>query len=254
MKTLIPIKKAIGLLLFTCCVLVSLKAQEATTTVEPQNEEVAGEESPEPFAPSYGLGAAAGLWAIPAVDLSGQIKPWLGLSLGYNRFDLKYEDQVIETSSYGFGDQSMILNGRFALQNIQFTAHLNAPGAPWLRLQLGAAYSLDEEIYANLAFAESLYMNDFEIKPENVGTIEGRLEEAGTIAPFLGLGLGRLVPKKRVALSLNAGVFYRGEPDITIIGTKLLEDNEHNAEVLEENFSSYKWLPTFNIRLAVRLK
>lgn len=253
MKTTSPLIKTFGFFILVFFLALSASAQEESTEMADENTDETAEVE-EPFQSSYAAGVAGGLWALPAVDFAAQLKPWLGFNLAYNRFDFKYEDEIIETSTYGFGDQSMLLNGRFALQNIQLNANLNAPGAPWLRLQVGAAYNLSEDMYANFAFAESLYMNDFEIKPENVGTIEGRLEQTRSVYPFIGLAFGRLVPKKRIAFSLNTGAFYRGEPDITVIGTKMLVDNESNAEVLEENFSDFKWLPTLNLRLAIKIK
>ncbi|MGK0363342.1 MAG: hypothetical protein ACI85O_000387 [Saprospiraceae bacterium] len=231
-----------------------LHAQSESTSDVVSDEDTMLVDSLPPFSPAFGLGIAGGLWALPAVDFSYQVNSWLGLSLGYNRFDFKIKDKEISTSDYGFGEEKMLINGRFHLQNVQLSAHLSAPKLKWLRLQLGAAINLKEDSYANFAFAESLFLNDLEIKPENVGAIEGRLEESSTLIPYIGLGIGRLVPKKRIAFNLNGGVFYRGAPDFTITGTKMLKGNEHNAEVLEENFKTFKWLPAFNFRLAIRLK
>lgn len=229
----------------------SVIAQETVSSVSLENE-VSDTDSLVPFSPAYGVGVAAGLWAIPSLDFAAQVTPWLGLSLGYNHFDLKFNNTEIETSNYGFGDQTMLLNGRFFLQNLQLNAHLSLPKVSWLRLQLGAGYTLNEDVFANFAFAESVYLNDLEIKPENVGSIESRLQEGASILPFIGLGIGRLLPKKRIGLSLNGGVFYRGEPQFTVIGTEMLEDNNSNAAVLEENFQDFKWLPTLNMRLTIK--
>ena len=81
--------------------------------------------------------------------------------------------------------------------------------------------------------------------------------EANKIAPYLGIGFGRAVPKRRVGLGVKLGVFVLGkEPKLTFTSSNLTRSvDEIEADLQKEindNFPSI--LPSLNVRVMFKLK
>ncbi|WP_109623135.1 hypothetical protein [Sediminitomix flava] len=72
-------------------------------------------------------------------------------------------------------------------------------------------------------------------------------------APYMGIGFGRPVPKRRIGFGLDMGAYYVGSPDARLTGTNLVEAMNSQEEQLRENLSGYEWFPVIKFRLAVRL-
>lgn len=118
----------------------------------------------------------------------------------------------------------------------------------------GLAYVNNTGGNATLKLKDGLNYGDIVLNPDDVGTIDLKMNYTG-IAPYIGFGFGRAVPKKRVGFGVEFGTYYVGGPDISLIATELLEPsaNEQEEAKLEEAFSSFAWLPNIKLKLAVRL-
>lgn len=93
---------------------------------------------------------------------------------------------------------------------------------------------------------------DLIIANEDIGEIDLDVTWSG-IAPYIGFGFGRAVPKKRVGFGLEFGTYYAGGPDVTIVATDMLQNTSEEAEEMEENLASYAWVPRIMARLAIKL-
>ena len=67
------------------------------------------------------------------------------------------------------------------------------------------------------------------------------------------LGFGRAVPNKVVALSVEMGAFYVGEPKVSMTADGLLAGTEESASDLEATMSTYSIIPQINARIAFRI-
>lgn len=91
------------------------------------------------------------------------------------------------------------------------------------------------------------------IEAEDIGKVVFKMDYSG-LAPYLGIGFGRAVPKNLVGVSFEMGTFYLGEPKATIGRTELLAENtEVNLAQFQEDISDYRWYPYINLRVAINL-
>jgi hypothetical protein len=72
------------------------------------------------------------------------------------------------------------------------------------------------------------------------------------VSPYLGLGLGRIVPWKRLSVGLDAGAYFRGKPKTELNATGLLKTNENNQQTLQNNLENKRIWPALNLRVGLR--
>ncbi len=117
----------------------------------------------------------------------------------------------------------------------------------------GASYFFDAGGSINVLYNENIQYGEIELSPEEIGNLTIMLDYAG-LAPYVGFGFGRAVPKRRVGLGIEIGTYYAGSPEVSIAATEMLEPTaEKELAQLEENLSGYAWLPFINLRLVVKL-
>lgn len=130
------------------------------------------------------------------------------------------------------------------------------------KLMGGLTYFFNNEISTDILIDETIYLGedgddadsegDFVFYPEDLGRI-GIDIDWNRIAPYFGFGFGRAVPNKVVALSLEMGAFYVGEPKVGMTADGLLAGTEESASDLEAALSTYSFIPQINARIAFRI-
>ena len=247
-----------GLLSWCCCLLLTLLALPLAA----QNSGfITGKTYKAPpvynsdfnFQPSFAAGLVLGTSSVPGLDVAFQPVPWMYLRLGYHHFRFVVRDREINTSSFGFGDQNILISSDMIFSHVLGTWEAAPTKKHNFRIVLGLGLGLDNRLSGKFEFKDPVMINDLEITPEEIGFIKGVYTTDQVIFPYAGIGVGRSVPSRRINVTCDAGCFYRGAPRFTIESTNLFENNEENAAVLENNFSSWRWQPTINVRLGVRL-
>jgi hypothetical protein len=71
------------------------------------------------------------------------------------------------------------------------------------------------------------------------------------IVPFIGIGIGRAVPKKRFGLSAELGTYYLGSPKLLMEYTGILEmtNIDEALPTIEKNMAGYAFLPYLMVKL-----
>lgn len=101
----------------------------------------------------------------------------------------------------------------------------------------------------------NLHFADYEIPVTPEGTIRADIRTGKNwIKPYLGLGLGRSVPKGNFSFKLEAGLMYQGSYSIEYGGTEFKK-----AKGRSDSFDSHykdlmKWWPVVNFQLVYRFK
>ena len=90
--------------------------------------------------------------------------------------------------------------------------------------------------------------------PEKLGNIEF-VAKGSKIAPYIGIGFGNSVPKYKLGLGLDIGVFYHDRPNFTIVGNGSFTPtaNEENTYIMDNAFKSFAFFPFFNFSVKYRL-
>lgn len=202
------------------------------------------------------VGISTGTNALVGVDLAFHVAPMLNVRVGYNHLTYKALGAKPDFSMIGL----KVPEGK-----IQVDADVNLSNANLLlefapfkkrrfRLVVGASYAPDMYYSSTLSYAGNIALNDMIVSPDEIGMLNVKVTHKSKISPYLGIGIGRAVPTKRVAVGLDLGAYYRDSPVVSIIATKLLAGNVNNETPLNNNLKPYKWFPVVNLRLAVRLK
>lgn len=91
------------------------------------------------------------------------------------------------------------------------------------------------------------------IVPDANGHVDASIRVAG-FRPYLGLGFGRSVPRKRLGFQFDAGVQFWGKPDVYVQENKLDEtEAEGDGGKALKTISKLKVWPVLNFRLVYRI-
>jgi len=183
-------------------------------------------------------------------------------------FDLKYVFNKIISLKTGVETLSVLHDFNFDENDISYGASLNYnTGGLFLLtdlnftknlyLSMGAAInSLNPEIKGQAN--SDLEYGDIIIPADKVGEFSLSLTPAYKISPYAALGFRSFLGKKeRLSYNLETGFYYLGSPNIEIEATGLLAptaDPAHGQEqVLENQFSQYKFYPVVKFGVAIKL-
>lgn len=117
----------------------------------------------------------------------------------------------------------------------------------------GLGYFVEGNLTVRGYNRDGISYKEMTIDPEDIGSVVFKMDYSG-VAPYLGFGFGRAVPKNRVGIGFEIGTFYMGEPEASIVGTDLIAENaEINLQKFQDDISDYRWYPFINLRIAVNL-
>jgi hypothetical protein len=200
----------------------------------------------------WAIGLSAGSNALFGFDVACSVHPLFNVRFGYNYLDLSYKDltpilKAVELPAELGGEVMM------AQSHLTLTAEFTPTRSKIWRLAVGGVFFPKNEISGTVFYTRDLALNDLVISASEVGSMKGTYTTASKIAPYIGIGLGRTVPKKRVGLNVDLGGIYKGEPQLDIQATGLLKGNESNEAILNRNFKPLTWYPVAQLRLAIKL-
>jgi len=98
-----------------------------------------------------------------------------------------------------------------------------------------------------------LVLGDYFIAPDEEGNIDARIRVSG-FRPYLGLGFGRAVPRKRIGCQFDLGVQFWGSPRVVVNGERLEPDRV--GDELDDALSivsRIKVFPVLTFRLVGRI-
>ncbi len=204
------------------------------------------------------LGIQAGSNALGGIDFAINVAKFLNIRLGYNYLALSQPSYKPNLSNFGldFKEIQDVVNiaTKVNFSNANLIAEFLPTKKQRLRLALGVGYMLgSDNIEGKMTTSASVRKDGFEITPSDIGSLSITAATKSKILPYVGIGFGRTIPKKRVSFSVDMGTYYMNSLQFKVSGTEMLSDNAHNGEILTRNLAPYKWYPVGNMRLGVRL-
>lgn len=190
---------------------------------------------------SKGAGADIAFRISPHWHLRGQLN-YLQGSLGQHQFDL---------GSFGLSDNIWLFSGKIR----QHAAEILVDYAvlhEQVRAVVGIGVHPGNRINGTFVLRDSVQFNEVRIAPEEMGQIDASVHYRRLVSPYLGIGLGRVVPWQRLSLALDAGVYFRGKPRTQLDANGLLQTNENNRAQLQNNLQNKRIWPALNLRVGLR--
>jgi hypothetical protein len=125
-------------------------------------------------------------------------------------------------------------------------------GMPGLRLVFGSAYFIQANGNFELQPTDVYKFGDIVLTQADVGKVNMNANWKG-IAPYLGLGLARIMPKRFFNVNLDVGTYYLNQPQAQIIGTGLLDGSASQTAQLNRNIRNYRFLPVVQLNFGFKL-
>ena len=196
---------------------------------------------------NFGVGVKAGLLYGAGVDFTTSLHKNIKLRAGYSVLGLdvmKYVDVS--------GDQ-MITECDISFSNANLLLDL-FPGKGIFHLTGGFYFGKNE---INLAGQgdDSFALSDDVLTPDQNGEFSGTVKFGSAVKPYLGLGLGRTIPNKRIGFKFDLGVVFQGAPKVespnlnTNINPETVGDS-FDIDVIQD----LKIWPMMNFSLIYRIK
>jgi len=139
------------------------------------------------------------------------------------RVEGRYYYSDIKDREVIFQQTPMLVNGYIKRGSIGLMLDYHPFGNSF-KLTTGFAILLNE--VNNLAkLKDSSVQGGIKISPDEVGSIN--IDYSIKPSPYFGIGVGKLVPKKRVGFSFEIGIYYTGMPNVNYETTKLLESTQN---------------------------
>lgn len=114
-----------------------------------------------------------------------------------------------------------------------------------------------EALVETLGAKPVLRYEDVVITPNDDGSFDGKLVMGNTVKPYLGIGIGRTIPRNRVGVKFELGMVYQGEyslssPNINEAGNAWFDRLTDELD-LPFSESLLKWWPMLNLSLTYRI-
>ena len=158
---------------------------------------------------NYGAALKVGSYGI-GVDVSTSLHPNIKARLGFNYFDLDRKSGLEYDVVSLFGNDITVKADKVGLHfpNLNVLVDFFPMQSGIFHLTAGLYFG-QNKVEASGTAPEAFGIDDYVIVPDN-GTFAATLKLGGAVKPYLGIGLGRTIPKNRVGFKFELGMVYQG--------------------------------------------
>ena len=242
-------------LFFTCCVLLlglgGMSAQESIYGV----------------ANRLGIGVGVGTEGI-GIDLATSFSKYCSVRLGVNFMpDISIDDDFDVTAGTGSSSYVGSINAEASIKRT--TIDLKADIYPFpdassffvtVGLSMGGkkvikvnGHSDDFATAASTLNSYGIDIGDYRLPIDDNGDVSGDAR-VNSVRPYIGLGFGRLIPKKRVCARFEIGVQYEGKPKIYAADEDVLESlDSDTSDDISKVLDYMKWYPCIKFSIRGRI-
>jgi len=171
--------------------------------------------------------------------LSGKIV-WQTFSLNdYEQKGIEIKDDVV--------DLNADLNVSIVDLGIEYTPFKNSS----FKLTTGLGFLSNVNVNSVVTYTEDIVVGTVTVDKKDVGEIIADVTWSG-VAPYIGVGFGRAIPKKRFGFGIEFGTYFASAPNVDLTASNLLAPTASQEENLQESLESFKFIPRIQIRLAYK--
>lgn len=215
------------------------------------------------------VGAEVGTMGL-GVDLAMPISPFVDVQAGYVFIPKISYNTKIDMNKDLAGIHENPVKGTMQSNGGKFLVNvMPAPHVTSFHITAGLYFGSAEpvglvdrepmpfEIYQhNLAFPDDqrgLALGDYLLKPDKNGHIDATLK-TNTVKPYLGIGIGRAVPHKRIGFKVDLGCVFWGKPTIWNNGEEVLDTDAGGDDGgVMKIMTKFRVYPVLNFRLCGRI-
>lgn len=96
--------------------------------------------------------------------------------------------------------------------------------------------------------------------PVEIGDVEAKMNQDGSVSadlkvrsvkPYVGIGFGRAIPRRRVGFRFELGALFHGKPEI--VSNNISDTNSEELSDVNKFLKDFKVYPQINFQVTVRL-
>lgn len=178
------------------------------------------------------------------LDYSRKINSKLHVTFGYNSLAHSIKDIEQEISG-----ENLLINSKLNFKNVDLKISYLPFSSSSFKLIAGVGFFSKSEMSLVTNFKDNLKIGDIVFTAADKGKLDINFNWAKT-APYIGLGFGRPVPKKRLGFSFEVGTYISDSPIIKLNATGIIEDSKDQEPLLNNAFKTFKYLPYLSFRLS----
>lgn len=125
----------------------------------------------------------------------------------------------------------------------------------FIYLKSGIGYALKQTYFVRITSPTGLMLGGMQISAEDFGQIDFNVNW-NRLMPYVGIGIGKKEPKKKIGATFNIGFLYMGSPKIRAHFEGFLESTTFDTEIvnIQENMKNYSYLPVLSVTIRYRIK
>ena len=203
------------------------------------------------------VGAEVGTMGV-GIDVAMPVTPFVDVQAGFTMFpNIKFNTSIDLSHRHPelnkiLAKGEVLMKGGKVLVNVMplpiITSFHVTAGLYFGSTEVMGLYNT-EPIPANYALA----LGDYLLEPNSDGFVDGKLK-VNKVKPYLGIGIGRGVPKRRVGFKCDLGVVFWGKPSVYCNDTQIHDtDAGGDGDEVMKIISKFKVYPVLNFRICGRI-
>lgn len=119
------------------------------------------------------------------------------------------------------------------------------------KLTTGFGILSNVNLNAVFNYKENVVVGNVVVNSRDVGQIISNVSWSG-LAPYIGVGFGRAIPKNRLGIGIEIGTYFASSPTVDLTASNLLSPTASQEENLQNALESFKFIPRIQLRLAYK--
>ena len=182
------------------------------------------------------------------VEYSRNISKKLNLRFG-GKF-LKISDYIIEDIKFDDENFDIVTNLDSQIYDvlIEYLPFNNSA----FKIVTGLGYISNLNLNLDITYDDEVIIGDINFTKEELGGFITDANWSG-LAPYLGIGFGRAIPKRKFGVALEIGAYYVNKPKVDFTASGLLTPSgKENANLIKDTFQEAKFIPNLNLKLSYK--
>jgi hypothetical protein len=185
-----------------------------------------------------------------------------GFSFGYARKLSSKLNGIIAYNTFTLNDKEADVSSLLDNDDVDFLGSVKSTiidlGAEYVpfknssfKLAFGVGFLNDVNINGLITYKEGIAVGDVNVSKQDVGKIVIDSEWTG-VAPFIGIGFGRAVPKNKFGFGIDIGTYFTKTPEVSLTADKLLAPTQDEQATLQDAFTTLTFIPRIQFRLTYK--